>query len=174
MCAKKLQNQIKRVKEEELPARQENGRDEMNLAEFPIALLAKRPSSKMKTFTVSDTITGKDGKEITRKWTVTGSDAFGLPTSTDDEVIVALLYFTKEHGFESRKIHFSRYDLIRVMGWRDEGKNYTRIKDALNRLTGMMINAENAFYDPKKQTYMKSCAFHIMESYLSLGSGSGE
>ena len=62
------------------------GRDEMNLAEFPIALIADRVPEGQKTLYF------KDGHG---QLTVTGSDAYGLPTATDTDVIVALIYLTK-------------------------------------------------------------------------------
>ena len=62
------------------------GRDELNLAEFPIALIADRVPAGQKTLYFED----RHGR-----LTVTGSDAYGLPTATDTDVIVALIYLTK-------------------------------------------------------------------------------
>jgi hypothetical protein len=61
------------------------GRDEMNLSEFPITLVAERVPGGCKTLTFE----GKHGK-----LTVTGSDAYGLPTAPDADVIVGLLALT--------------------------------------------------------------------------------
>ena len=44
------------------------------------------------------------GEVVTRKLTVTGSDAYGLPTAVDDEVLVALLQLTKLDGFRDPKV----------------------------------------------------------------------
>ncbi len=62
------------------------GRDEMNLAEFPITLLADRVPEGCKTLVFED----RHGK-----LTVVGSEDLGLPTAPDSDVIVALLHLTK-------------------------------------------------------------------------------
>src|SRR5271170_1330798 len=80
------------------------GRDEMNLAEFPIALLADRALKGQKTLYFED---------LHGRLTVTGSDAFGLPTAADADVIVALIYLTKiRNDFGDVKVNFSRYEII--------------------------------------------------------------
>src|SRR3954468_1855597 len=95
------------------------GRDEMNLAEFPIALLADRVPDGQKTIYFED----QHGQ-----LTVTGSDAYGLPTATDTDVIVALIYLTKlRNDFRDVKVNFSRYELINLLNWSDEGWSYKRL-----------------------------------------------
>ena len=57
-----------------------HGRDEMNLAEFPITVLADRAPKGTKTLIF---------RASQGQLTITGSDAFGLPTALDADVIVA-------------------------------------------------------------------------------------
>jgi hypothetical protein len=73
------------------------GKDEMNLAEFPFALLSDKGKA-VKTLQFSDTITGTGGKLVARRWTITASDKFGMPTRDDEKVYVALMQITKENG----------------------------------------------------------------------------
>lgn len=115
------------------------GRDELNLAEFPFATLKYQQRVGVKTIAFSDTITGKDGQQVEREWTVTGSDAHGLPVAGDVDIIVALLVLTQEQGLKSREVQFTRYDLLRIMGWGQKGRSYSRVKDGLDRLTGTTI-----------------------------------
>ena len=68
-----------------------SGRDELNLAEFPFAILQYQQSEEVKTLSFSDSITGKDGQPVERRWTVTGSDAFGLPVAGDMDIVIGLL-----------------------------------------------------------------------------------
>ena len=92
--------------EDSIPPAKLIGRDEMNLAEFPIALLADRTQAGQKTLYFED----EHGR-----LTVTGSDAYGLPTATDTDVIVALIYLTKQrNNFRDVKVNFSRYELIKL------------------------------------------------------------
>src|SRR3954462_8857487 len=72
------------------------GRDELNLAEFPITLLSDRVPKGCKTLVFEvDSRDRKMGKVIPRKVTITGSDAYGLPTAIDDEILVGLIQLTK-------------------------------------------------------------------------------
>ena len=61
------------------------GKDELNLAEFPLCALGDRRDPTQKTLLFEDTIW--DGtRHVPRQLTITGSDAYGLPTALDDEV----------------------------------------------------------------------------------------
>src|SRR3954453_22869063 len=72
------------------------GRDELNLAEFPVAVLATRIPKGLKTLTFEDTVYDQQaGETVTRRLIITSSDAYGLPTAVDDEVLVALIQLTK-------------------------------------------------------------------------------
>src|SRR3954465_3430239 len=92
--------------------RTNGGRDELNLAEFPITLLSDRVPGGCKTLVFEDKVFDQQaGEMVTRKLTVTGSNAHGLPTAVDDEVLVALLQLTKLAGFRDPKVQFSRYEV---------------------------------------------------------------
>ena len=123
----------------------------MNLAEFPFALLADRHPKGLETVIFSDVITGRDGEQVERVWTVTGSEEFGLPLASDELVYVALMEVTKEQGFRNRTIYITRYDLIKRLGWADKGDSYKRLQQALDRLLSVTIKAERAFWDNKKK-----------------------
>ena len=72
------------------------GRDELNLAEFPITLLADRVPDGCKTLEFEDTVFDQQANAlVTRRLTITGSDRYGLPTAVDDEILVALIQLTK-------------------------------------------------------------------------------
>ncbi len=139
------------------------GKDEMNLVEFPFALLTDRAEGIV-TIEFSDTIIGQDGKRVPRKWTVTSSEKFGMPTRDDEKVYVALMQISKENGLESARQFFTRYRAINIIGWPHTGTYYNRIESALDRLTGVTIKAENAFYDPVSESYSTE-SFHIIDNY---------
>lgn len=143
------------------------GRDEMNLAEFPFAVLSKVASHDTKTLEFDDIVTMADGTRVERRWVVTGSDRFGLPTATDEEVYVALMEITKDQSFASRTVPITRYDLIRRMGWRPDGRSYSRVEMSLDRLKGVTIKAVNAFWDNKARRYI-TVAFGIIDNYVLL------
>jgi Replication initiator protein A len=139
-------------------------RDEMNLAEFPLAVLSTRVNPNVKTLEFSDSLRLSSGETIERKWLITGADKFGLPTSTDDDVILGLLKLTMDKGFRERKIYFTRYELLRILRWSTEGRSYTRLNKSLDRLSGVRIRATNAFYDNSSKAY-QTCNFGIVDAY---------
>lgn len=148
-------------------------RDEMNLAEFPLTVLSTRSDPSIKTLEFSDTITGKSGDTIQRKWTITGADKFGLPTASDDEVLLGLLKLSVDKGFESPKIFFTRYELLKTLQWTTEGRSYSRLQKALDRLSGVRIKAANAFYDNANKKH-STVNFGIIDAYeLNDGKGNG-
>jgi hypothetical protein len=115
------------------------GRDEMNLVEFPIALLADYAPKGQKTLQFHD------GH---RRLTVTGSDAYGLPTALDADVIVALIYLTKlRNNFKDVKVNFSRYELIKLLNWPDKGSSYRRLDQALNRWGGVWLVYDKCWWN---------------------------
>jgi len=159
---KQLQIETSILEERDLQVR--IGRDEMNLAEFPFTVLAHRVPEGVATIAFTDMITGKDGKEISRQWTVTGSEAYGLPVAGDEELYVALMEVTEDYGFVDPKVPVTRYDLLRRMGWPRDGHSYRRVQDALNRLMSVSIIATNSFWDNQAKRYVDE-GFHILEGY---------
>ena len=139
-------------------------RDEMNLAEFPLTVLSKRADPSIKTLEFTDYVKGKNGDVVQRQWIITGADKFGLPTSSDDEVLLGLLKLTADQGLQTRKVHFTRYELLKILRWTTEGRSYTRLQNALDRLSGVRIKATNAFYDNEAKAH-STRNFGIIDAY---------
>ncbi len=139
-------------------------RDEMNLAEFPLTVLSKRVDPSLKTLEFHDFVKGKNGEIVNRSWIITGADKFGLPTSSDDEVLLGLLKLTADDGLRNRKILFTRYELLKILRWTTEGRSYTRLQNALDRLSGVRIKATNAFYDNENKLHSTK-NFGIIDEY---------
>ncbi len=140
-------------------------RDEMNLAEFPLTMLSNRADPKIKTLEFKDIIKNKNGREVNREWVITGTDKFGLPTASDDEVLLGLLKLSFEDQlFKNKKVTFTRYELLKILRWPTEGKNYKRLLGALDRLSGVRIKATNAFFDNETKAYSTK-NFGILDAY---------
>lgn len=122
----------------------------MNLAEWPIALIADRAPGGQKTIYFE----GGNGRRVT----VTGSDAFGLPTAVDTDVLIALIHLTKQRNdFQQVKVHFSRYELIKLLNWPDESFYYNRLNEAFNRWAGVLLVYDKSWWNNrlKRHTDMK-------------------
>lgn len=138
-------------------------RDELNFAEFPIASVSDTIAENQKTLEFTDEIFDpSSGKPVTRTLTITAADKFGLPTALDDEVLLGLMQLSCDQGFTDRKVHFSRYELIKLLGWRDESKSYKRIEDSLNRWTGVTLQYRKAWWSKEEQCWVNE-TFHVID-----------
>lgn len=153
---------------EELPPEEQLiqwGLDELNLCEFPIAVLSdKAPRNR-------NTLVRKDRKWdpvrrsfFERQLTITTGDKWGFPTALDDELLLALIYITREqNGFTDRRVHFSRYDLVRLLGWNDHGRSYDRIKTGLMRWKALTLTYEQGWWDKGDQIH-RTTGFSVLDN----------
>lgn len=140
------------------------GRDEMNLAEFPLAVLADRVPQGCITLVFEDQTWDKSQRQhVDRRLTISASDKFGLPTALDDEVILGLVQLSKADGFVNRQVPFSRYQLVHLLGWREEGKSYSRLEDSLKRWLGVTLYYENAWWDNGRKKWVDA-HFHLLDN----------
>ena len=141
------------------------GRDEMNLAEFPIALLTDRvPKDQTEAVYQDEIFDERSGLTLTRKLTITAGN-HGLTTPIDDEIILALIQLTRQkNNFSNRKVEFSRHELIQLLGWSVGGAKYDRIEVALDRWTSVHLKYENAWRDNRTKTWT-TVGFHIIDKY---------
>src|SRR3990172_1008315 len=121
---------------------------ELTLAEFPLFLLSKRDNNDIKVIEYEDTITGKDGKKISRKWEVYPDVQYGFGTASTQATFFELCQIWKENGFSSQYINFlSISNLLRRMEISKNKQTYEQIRRDLSCLIGIRINAYNAFWD---------------------------
>lgn len=141
------------------------GKDEMNFAEFPIAMLTDRAPKGVKSIKFEDQVYDERRKKlITRRRIIEGSEEYGLPTATDDMVVLALIQLTKQKSdFIRRDVEFTRLELIRLLGWGDEGRNFERLKTSLLRIANVTYNYDNAWWDGRQKKWTTK-AFHIIDT----------
>jgi hypothetical protein len=149
--------------EENATALDHGWKDELNLAEFPIAALTDRVPNGQTTLVFEDKLERRDHPPIVRRLTIMGTAKHGLPTSTDDEVLVGLIQLTKRRNFTSAKVPFSRYELIELLGWPQSGASYRRIEEALNRWVGVVLMYENAWWDNTAKSWVDE-SFHVLDN----------
>ena len=133
------------------------GRDEMNLAEFPIALLTDYPPEGVKMLVFED----QHGR-----LTVSGSDAYGLPTALDSDVIVGLIQLTKlRNDFTDPAVTFTRYELLKLLGWPDQTLYYRRLSESLRRWVGVTLYYDGCWWDNRRKRRV-SASFHILDEVV--------
>lgn len=168
------------------------GKDEMNLAEFPISLLTNNVPDDQTMVEFKDRyFDDVTGKTITRRLTITAApepvkhldkqiDKYGktewiedpaklrfrsgLPRAVDDDVLLGLIQLTKiQNNFTSPEVRFSRLGLIRLLGWPDSGVSYKRLDDSLHRWVSVTLKYENAWRDNRGKRWI-SDSFHILDN----------
>ena len=122
--------------------------DELNLAEFPLSAISDRFLDGMKTVVLEDQVFDREeSRYLPRRLTLSGSDRYGLPTSKDDDVLLACIQLSRLNDFATRDVSFSRYEILRLLGWSDQSRNYERVATSLRRWKGLSIYSDRAFYD---------------------------
>lgn len=143
-----------------------DGRDEMNLVEFPFATLSERTNGRGILEFQRETYCRVIGKTVTRKLIVTGDAKYGLPTAKDEEVYLGLLQLTKLHNdFKSARVYFTRSQLIKLMGWKNRDWSYHRVNKSFRRLTGVRLFYENAWRDNAKKRFCDQGGFALLDSF---------
>jgi Replication initiator protein A len=145
------------------------GRDEMNLAEFPITLLTDRiPKEQTEAIYQDEIFDDRTGRTLARKLTIKAG-GYGLTTAADDEVILALIQITRQkNNFTQRKGEFSRLELIRMLDWPTHGASYDRIELSLDKWMSVYLKYENAWRDNKTKSWTSPGSpegFHIIDNY---------
>jgi hypothetical protein len=136
---------------------------EMNLAEFPLAFLTTKIPKGTDALEYQDSIVGKDGKEIQRRWKIYPHPKYGFPTPSTQATLFELFQIWAQTNFESSVIPFgSIYELIKRRGLQDDKRTYDRIRRDLNLLVGVTIEAKDAFWDNEKKAYVDQ-TFHLFE-----------
>ncbi|QDT52790.1 Replication initiator protein A [Caulifigura coniformis] len=141
------------------------GTDELNLAEFPLAACGHRTNPNQKTLTFEDEIFDEGNQQLVhRKLIISASDAFGLPTPVDSDVLLVLMHLTNcRTRFQSPTVSFTRYELVKFLGWDNSGKSYRRLEESLQRWASVTLYYNRAWWDRSHRRW-KSQTFHILES----------
>jgi hypothetical protein len=144
------------------------GRDELNFAEFPIAALTERIPAGDDDLVFCDRIFDQQASRwVERRVIVERHKRYGLPTAVDDEILFALVQLTKlRNNFTSREVGFTLCEIIKILGWRDGGPYYDRLRESLHRWKRIMIRWENAWWNNKDKTWMTEY-FNVIDN-LSL------
>ena len=140
------------------------GRDEMNWAEFPLGGLASRTPRGTNSLVFEDRVWDKRQKAwVNKRLTVAASTKYGLPTASDDEVILGLLQLTHAGRFVDHKLAFVPAELFRVLGWGDEGRSYSRLEKSLKRWVGVTLYYDHAWWDKGLKAWMDE-HFHLLDN----------
>jgi hypothetical protein len=153
-------------------SRKAHGADELNLAEFPLAVLSRRRSSGHKTLAFEDEVFDDGAKRtVNRRLVISGSDRFGLPTPVDVDVLLVLIQLSKQRGnFKARVLSFSQYELVELLRWNHGGGSYRRLDASLQRWASTTLYYHGAWWDRAVRCW-QSKTFHVIDTLDLRGRG---
>jgi hypothetical protein len=145
-----------------------SGRDEMNLAGNPFALLQAGGKSKDGKSHIKYEWNRRltSGKTALATWEVAGHADLGLPGPSDELLYLVLLEMTREAangGAWPQQVHFSRAALLKRLGWPDSRQYYGLLADCFARLDAVVIQARHAFYDAAQKAPLAFISFSILD-----------
>ena len=150
-----------------------SGRDEMNLAGHPFALL-QSPQKCDATSIFYDWKRTINGREVTASWRVHTDAELGLPGPEEEVLYLVLLQLTREAAEAAgtpaawpKQVKFSRGDVLRRLGWDDGLRRYKALDLAFSRLIAVSIAAKYAFYDAETKAPSSSTKFHILSNVVT-------
>ena len=141
------------------------GTDEMNLCEFPLASLSTRTEPGQTTLKFEDSVHDSGTNSLVqRTLMVTGSEHFGLPTATDNDILLVLMHLSNvRNRFRDKRVEFTRYELIKFLGWPPDGRAYKRLDESLMRWTTVSLHYKHAWWDRSGRRW-KNRSFHVIGS----------
>lgn len=140
------------------------GKDELNLIEHPFASMWDKEELGTVIYHEWEARHPISGKAMRASWRVAGDPEMGLPKPNDERVYLVLLELTREAHFQSQTVYFTRYDLIKRLGWSQDQKHYQMLYDAFERLKAVNITAKNAFWEPRAKSF-RNIGFSIIDNY---------
>ncbi len=150
----------------------QDGRDELNLADFPISVLQRQQpldedGAKRDTAVYQASRYDRESRQRQQqRVTLETSSRHGLPTPADENVVLALLYVAKHtHNFTEPVVHFSPRQLFRIMGWAPNSRSYDRLREVLRRLKALVIRYENSWWDIAGRGYEAEVATGVISEY---------
>ena len=145
------------------------GRDEMNLAGNPFALLQAASRAGQTLIKSEWERTLPNGRIVTAKWEVNGHAELGLPGPNEELLYLVLLQLTRknadENGVWPRQVHFGRGEVLSMMKWNDSAPTYRTLSDCFKRLSNVQINTEFAFWNARAKAPYEAVSFGLIDDY---------
>ncbi|HPA45121.1 MAG TPA: replication initiator protein A [bacterium] len=108
-------------------------------------------------------------------WKVSANPEYGTPTVLDQDVLFALYKLLNNKGFErineKEWLGVSCYEIIRVLGRNDSGKNFRDVQACLRRLLSITIEATLSFFHKESGRWMGEMGegFHLIDRIIWRG-----
>ena len=157
------------------------GRDELNLVDFPIGVLRYQQPIDSDGRRLEELVFSVDafeenvGSIVPKKVTIRTSSRNGFPTPKEDELLIGLMLLCRlENNFTEPSVQFRISDLLRLLGWADNGRSRRQLRDGLDRLAGVKLKFENSWKSSEGREYEREFVTGILDSYDLNSSKDGE
>jgi hypothetical protein len=158
------------VVEEVIPAPPDTIRSEVNFLVYPIFRLGRKKENDDGSIEFK-TVVERGDQKLEISWGVYPHPKFGIPGSFDKRLFDAIqeIIETLPRPIQNPIPIGSLYSLCKRMGIDPHsGDNFNLIRDALKRLTSIVINSVGTFYDKGKKTWIDDF-FHLFDSVIWIG-----
>lgn len=108
-------------------------------------------------------------------WKVSASPEYGSPTVLDQDILFALYKIVNNKGFvrinDQDWIAVSCYEIIRILGRNDSGKNFRDVQDSLRRILSVTIEATLSFFHKHSGRWIGEIgeSFHLIDRIIWKG-----
>ena len=154
------------------PGQPSLGRDELNLVDFPIGALTYQQPRDSAGNKVDELVFSVDafeenvGTVVPKKVTIRTSSRHGFPTPKEEELLVGLMLFCQQrNNFTQAKVEFRVSELLRVLGWADNGRSRRQLREGLDRLAGVKLKFENSWQSEEGRAYEREFVTGILDGY---------
>ncbi len=146
-----------------------NGRDELNLAEFPLFYLGQRVPAGVTVLHYENEVYDAANNRYRKRQLDIEAGAKGLPTVRDADVLLAVLLIGKQtNDFQSPAVSFTLRTLINILGWDDSGASYQRVVVALKKWLGITLHFDDGWWDRTSESW-ETDGFHLIERMKGSG-----
>ncbi len=106
------------------------------------------------------------GVVVPKKVTIRTSSKHGFPTPKEDELLIGLMQFTRmQNNFTKAKVEFRISELLRALGWADNGRSRRQLRNGLDRLAGVKLKFENSWQNDEGREYEREFVTGLLDGY---------
>ncbi len=143
-------------------------RSEVNLLVFPFFALNHREVTTRRD-TEFQAVVNRDGKQVEITWIVSANARYGYPGPYDKQLFRAIeQVLSGMYPPIQNPIAFSTYQLCRLVGKGNGGRQYRGIKEILRRIVATTIQSHGAYYHKGRRRWVDD-TFHLYDRVVFKG-----
>lgn len=142
----------------------DEGVDELNIAEFPLAVFSQRPKGSQVVYR-NQVYCKKTRQSISRSLTISAGNGKKLPTPFDSNVVLGLLQYYDRID-EEKYQEISLREVATVLGLDTGGRTIKRIKESIDLWFEIGLSYENAWFNARDKRW-ENAKFRIVDAVIN-------